>query len=274
MEKIRLSQKGDERELAAVWREVFGDGDEYIGNFFRYMYEDGRAACIEENGVIAAMAFSLDIGKLRIPGMDDVPCSYVYAVATRPEYRSRGFGAKVTDAAAEIGGGVSALCPAELSLFGFYAEKTCYSRFFKVSELRVDASEINPSTVSGAVAIDAGEYADMRESLLSSRPHIALSERAALYQEHLCKSSGGGFYRLPDGGVFAAERYEGALFIKELLCGDVHNAVPHIAALGGNRLTVRLPQTEGMPTRDFVMLRPKVDLPASSEPGWFGFVFD
>ena len=78
----RPSRAGEERALMALWKEVFGDSDEYIDTFFREVYRPGMASVIEENGEIAAAAYAVPFGKYR----------YIYAVATKPEYRGRGYG--------------------------------------------------------------------------------------------------------------------------------------------------------------------------------------
>ena len=46
----RPSCKGDENALKALWREVFGDTDEYIDAFFQNVYQPGMASVIEEDG--------------------------------------------------------------------------------------------------------------------------------------------------------------------------------------------------------------------------------
>ena len=85
----RPSRVGEERALKALWKEVFGDSDEYIDTFFREVYRPGMASVIEENGEIAAAAYAVPFGKYR----------YIYAVATKPEYRGRGYARKVVNSA-------------------------------------------------------------------------------------------------------------------------------------------------------------------------------
>ena len=55
----RPSRVGEERALKALWKEVFGDSDEYIDTFFREVYHPGMASGIEENGEIAAAAYAV-----------------------------------------------------------------------------------------------------------------------------------------------------------------------------------------------------------------------
>ena len=86
----RPSRKGDENALKALWREVFGDTDEYIDAFFQNVYQPGMASVIEEDGTVVAAAYAVPFGAVR----------YIFAVATKPEYRGRGYGRAVVFAAA------------------------------------------------------------------------------------------------------------------------------------------------------------------------------
>ena len=54
----RPSRKGDENALKALWREVFGDTDEYIDAFFQNVYQPGMASVIEEDGTVVAAAYA------------------------------------------------------------------------------------------------------------------------------------------------------------------------------------------------------------------------
>ena len=103
----RPSRKGDENALKALWREVFGDTDEYIDAFFQNVYQPGMASVIEEDGTVVAAAYAVPFGAVR----------YIFAVATRPEYRGRGYGRAVVFAAA--GGEPAYLCPAQSTATGF-----------------------------------------------------------------------------------------------------------------------------------------------------------
>lgn len=87
----RPSRKGDENALKALWREVFGDTDEYIDAFFQNVYQPGMASVIEEDGTVVAAAYAVPFGAVR----------YIFAVATRPEYRGRGYGRAVVFALRE-----------------------------------------------------------------------------------------------------------------------------------------------------------------------------
>ena len=76
----RPSRKGDENALKALWREVFGDTDEYIDAFFQNVYQPGMASVIEEDGTVVAAAYAVPFGAVR----------YIFAVATKPPPENSG----------------------------------------------------------------------------------------------------------------------------------------------------------------------------------------
>ena len=61
----RPSHKSDEKALKALWREVFGDTDEYIDAFFQNVYQPGMASVIEEDGTVVAAAYAVPFGAVR-----------------------------------------------------------------------------------------------------------------------------------------------------------------------------------------------------------------
>ena len=79
----RPSRKGDENALKALWREVFGDTDEYIDAFFQNVYQPDMASVIEEDGTVVAAAAVLH-GKVRqLLGRKSLACQPLAAMADR-----------------------------------------------------------------------------------------------------------------------------------------------------------------------------------------------
>ncbi len=119
---IRRSLPGDERALKKLWREVFGDTDEFIDAFFGVFYEPGLACVALCDGAVIAAGYCLTGVLAR-----GRKCSYIYAMATYPEYRGQGAAENIgrrliRDAFAE-GADVVATLPATESLVGWYERK-------------------------------------------------------------------------------------------------------------------------------------------------------
>lgn len=174
----RPSREGDEHALKALWKEVFGDTDEYIDTFFREIYRPGMASVIEQDGEIAAAAYAVPFGEYR----------YIYAVATKPEYRGRGYGRAVTLAAS--GGEPAYLCPANATLRCWYA----LSMRARTVSYRSDVPL--PESLR---EITAEEYNNRREAWLDGIPH-------AQYSDGILNlfSVAGAFYRGEQGDIYAA----------------------------------------------------------------------
>lgn len=86
MAETRLSRRGDIPRLTALWREVFGDGEELTGAFFRLLWRPEYCRVAESGGEIASMGFC-------IPGplARGRRCSYIYAMATAERCRGAGW---------------------------------------------------------------------------------------------------------------------------------------------------------------------------------------
>ena len=84
LEKISaLHLTPEEREMRAMWHDIFGDDVAEIDSFL-VRHTDAMPLIHKENGEVASMLFvvPLQMWSKRI--------AYIYAVATRPEYRGRG----------------------------------------------------------------------------------------------------------------------------------------------------------------------------------------
>lgn len=119
---LRRSLPGDEPGLKKLWKTVFGDTDEFIDAFFETLYEPGEACVALDGGGIVSAGYCL-------PGVvaKGRRCSYIYAMATYPEYRGQGIaamiGRRLIDDAFAGGAEVVATLPATESLVGWYADK-------------------------------------------------------------------------------------------------------------------------------------------------------
>lgn len=151
----RRSRKGDEKALRALWREAFGDTDVYIDTFFCELYRPGMASVVEEDGTIVAAAYAVPFGAVR----------YIFAVATKPAYRGRGYGRAVVLTAA--GGEPAYLCPASATLRCWYA-----------LTMRAKTVSYRSNAPLPAVCrkITAEEFNTRREAWLDGIPHAKYSD--------------------------------------------------------------------------------------------------
>ncbi len=80
---IRESLPCDEPGLFELWRETFGDEDEYINEFFRRFFRPDRTvAALSEETVVSAM-YLLPAGTLYCV-IGSLPCCFFYALSFLP----------------------------------------------------------------------------------------------------------------------------------------------------------------------------------------------
>lgn len=157
-------------EIIALWKEAFGDGEEFVKDFFDKMNGEKNMILRIEEGKTAAMAAMLPVKCGNYNGR------YIYAVATAKKYRGRGYCREVMEYIhnfmAESGEAFAILVPAEKSLFDFY-KKLGYSRTVFAPDKVGTGKIINKCTVS--------EYYNIRRELFSKYDLIEWGEEELSY---------------------------------------------------------------------------------------------
>ncbi|MBQ6316187.1 MAG: GNAT family N-acetyltransferase [Oscillospiraceae bacterium] len=203
----------DRKALISFWVRVFGDAPELVEAFLDLLPEMGTGVTAEENGELLGTAYLLDGFTLISPDSAPKKCGYLYAVAVEEHARRKGIGARLSQAAAEIGRmrGAELICtlPAEHSLYRWYAS------ILSLHEVTQRVLYFSP-VIPPAEFLSAEEYVQRREALLAGCCHVRLSSAAIRFQEKLCLCYGGGFYAVGDG-IFCACREEEGWRIPELL---------------------------------------------------------
>jgi len=119
-----MMRECDYPQAFEIWRACFEDDEGY----FRFFWETGFPLCrglaYEEGGRAVSMLFLLP-GALGYK-KSLLPAEYVYAVATLPAYRGKGYASELTRRAAGLakGEGACALClrPGDEGLYGYYVK--------------------------------------------------------------------------------------------------------------------------------------------------------
>ena len=220
---MRPSVPADVPRQRELWKLAFGDDGAYVDNFYNTYYRPERVIVLEEDGRIQAMTawfdttFVDDMGKRWKMG-------YLYAVATDPKARGRGYaGALLGYADAYLKEihhcqGVTTV-PAEESLHNFFASNG-FRECFTHDHLKLTPATVPDKPSFKLTPLSPARYGQLREQFLEGIAHIVYPEDALEYQAGCCRVSGGGFYLadLPKPVVLCAEGMaDGTLLIKELL---------------------------------------------------------
>jgi GNAT superfamily N-acetyltransferase len=278
----------DVNALKELWQAVFLDSAQEIDRFFAHFYAPERTVALTDGGSLAAMAHLLPVGNLLL-GEREHSCAMVYAVASDPALRGRGYGRCVTEQAClraqALGYDAVVLHPASPPLFSFY-ESLGFTPFF--SSCTVPLNRQSPAT-SGEVSlrrVPAKEYVQLRRAFLQGSVYIDFTPHALAYQEMLCGDAGGLFAAEQGGVPIGCAIIEGdgaGISVRELLChkenfGTVSAALNR-AFSSAKTIVVRAPEwavPSGLGSSlPFGMLRSftPLDIPRNAVK-WYGPAFD
>ena len=251
--KIDMPVAGQVRQLVELWRMSFGDEEAFMDAFFTRGFSSRRCLCVTEGGTVTAALYWFPAQ------CEGKPIAYLYGVATHPEHRGRGLCRQLMEKAhahlRELGFRGCILVPQKEGLREMY-RKLGYRDCGGLSEFFCTDGPY-PAPIH---AVDAGEYARLRQELLP--PGSVIQEDVNL--DFL--STYAKFYKGMDFLMAAAPDGE-SLFAMEYL-GNRESAPGVLCALGFSQGTFRTPGGK----KPFAMYLPLTqDAP---EPEYFAFAFD
>ena len=294
--EIRLAQKGETLRQKEIWKDCFGDSDQFIDFFYATRYKEDATALLLQDGEILAMLTMLPI-KLITPDLQSIPSTMLYAIATHPQYQHRGLATQLMNFShkylAEHNTPCSVLVPADQQLFAFY-HKQGYQEGFDIRETLYHPENIEPQISDKATrgfisGITPVLYNQRRNKLLSGKLYIAYPDEDIAYQKKLSQLSGADIYSIEIGemqGCAVIERVNAdKVFIKELLMEEELLPVAiHLIAqlLPAKEYFIRTPaflgkNLDGSTCRPLGMLKinSPVDVPVTAQAmGYLGLAFD
>ena len=231
--------------LRQLWKEAFGDTDNFLDKFFGIAFAPERCLCATVGCEIAAMAYWFDCKEY----------AYIYAVATAEKHRGKGICHALMEKIHQIltsrGYAGCILVPGEESLRVFYRGMG-YENCGGVREFDAEAGAPLPLR-----KLDLAEYAALRRQYLPEGGVV----QEGVNLDFL--ASWASFYE-GEKALVAAIWEDGKLLVLELL-GDVQSAAGIAAALGAETGWFRAPGET-----PFAMHRP---LNQPTAPKYFGFCF-
>lgn len=192
--RITWGRWGMEKQLAALWREAFGDGERETALFFRNRWRPQDTLVMEENGRVVSALYLLPCQMETAGGK--VQAHYIYGAATLQSFRGRGYMGALVEAAGRAGQArgdyASVLLPGEEGLYEFY-RRFGYRTVFGVEELTLSREEILarcPHSASSRI-LTGWECAAVRDQCLQGRKGAVLwdapAAQYALWVHHMAK---------------------------------------------------------------------------------------
>ena len=240
-------------QLRTLWREAFGDSEEFIDGFCETALSADRCRCVTEGGQVVAAVYWFDCS------CQGQAVAYLYALATAKSHRGRGIARALMDHTRahleKLGYRGILLVPGEAYLTRVY-QGMGYRPCTTVREFCCTgaAEEIQ------IYRIDKEAYGKLRRTMLPAGGVIQEEENLDFLEKQARFYTGPGF-------LLAARGQEDSLFGVEYL-GDPNLAPAILRALGFSQGTFRTPG-EGEP---FAMYLPLSQ--SAPNPTYFGLAFD
>ena len=284
MLEMKVSTHADWPECKALWKAAFGDDDFYIDNFYENYYQPERVVVLRDESGLQSMLALLPM-KLRWADGGTTKASYLYALATHPDARGKGYATFLMRYADFYLSGQAvpflSTVPAEESLQKYFAAAADFQRCHPIDEAELDtpAAADRP-----ALPVDGEEYHALREELLKDTAHAIYDAEYLSFQKKVSSLFGGGLYKMETKAgtaIAAAELHGDVLDVRELLTpiGTQAEALSMLAAvLSAPRCRVRCPadtcELPGKVRKLFGMGKRVPPAPTKLAESYFGLAFD
>ncbi|MBQ7573723.1 MAG: GNAT family N-acetyltransferase [Clostridia bacterium] len=181
---IVTAGKNDYEAIFDIWHKSFGDDKEYFDFYWNNRFDDNMYVIWADNKPVS-MASVLSVGIMCDD--EEISAKYIYAVATHPDYRERGYAKKIIDYIYNKFGEPLILQTAEESLENYYANMGFVSTFSKADEKFVKTN----SDSNGILFLDIEpkEYTKLRNKHFNKNGFVVWDIDAieyAMKENELC----------------------------------------------------------------------------------------
>jgi GNAT superfamily N-acetyltransferase len=192
---IEFADWGMRGELAQIWQTCFDDPERPVKYFMNNYFRPENCLVYRAGGKVASVVYLLPAYIEADP--KPLQAHYIYAAATLPQYRGRGYMAALLAwaalAGANRGDWYSVVLPANRELYSFY-EKSDYSSFFQVRTVSISLSQLCDLAESGRAGktiLNYRQLTALRNSCLADQTGSVLwNEDAFAYAAGISKVYG------------------------------------------------------------------------------------
>lgn len=212
--------------LCRLWKQAFGDTDDFLEDFFCVAFSEDRCATLEKDGNLAAMLYWFDCT------WEDRKIAYIYAVATDEAYRNQGLCRALMEDTHKklqsLGYAGAVLVPGSRALFKLY-EKLGYEPFCSMLTITLDAGE------------EAVDLATLSHDEYSKR-RLPLLPQGSVVQDNLTFDFLATFcdFYTAENCLFCGGMEEDTFYFQEVL-GDPEHVPAILHALGAEKGVLRIP---------------------------------
>ena len=226
-------------DLIKLFKSSFGDDDSYINLFFDKRFKPNETMVALFDNKVVSMLFALPIDI--VSGSQIFSARYIYAVATDPKFRSRGFSSRLMEYTHEFlkndGVDMSLLVPASKSLFEYYEKLGYHTKFY------VDTQEytFTESKNIALIPVSMVKMASIRENYFKESSLFARWDNDALaYQDAEAAYFGGEtlYFKNPCEGYALCYPFKNAVIVKEIVSFSDDFAILNSIATRYNKSTV------------------------------------
>lgn len=179
---IYFADLQDRGDLIELWKQAFGDSEEYIEMFLAENASLCKIVIYRAEGKIASATYLLPVSYARADHTN-AKAWYLYAAATLPEYRGNGFFGEVLGFIQEWFLEPVFLVPAQKSLISYYERHGFFVWLAECVEKR-EQSEVSKTGQVCVCDCTPEEYWGYRKALLSSCGSVQWSEHFIRYICH------------------------------------------------------------------------------------------
>ena len=235
---IKHASEDMKPQLVRLWSLCFGDVEGQGNLFFNKRFKPEHSLVLCENDVAVSMLFMFPID-IKIEGKS-FNGNYIYAVATDPAHRGKGYSSQLLKEAHSImsknGVDLSLLVPASESLFNYYGERDFINDFYlnisTITPLEDELVQINITSLAKVM--------QMRNDHFSKHKIFGSWSFDALEYCDLDVAVCGGEVLSFDGGYAVCYPEDEKVIIKEICPSSPSNAVLNSIAKRYDKKTIIL----------------------------------